>query len=107
VLFGFPWLFFQGVIDPSSQWDPIAQAHPEVEMLYHVAQIAGAIAFLMMLVAGLPIIFVAVKQALASLRRDILTLSGLSAFMTLVFTVATILVITGYWAKSFDPNGGI
>lgn len=107
VLFGFPWLFFQGVIDPISQWDPIAQAHPEVEVLYHVAQTAGAIAFLMMLVAGLPIIFVAVKQALASLRRDILTLIALSAFMTLVFTVATILVIAGYWAKSFDPNGGI
>ena len=107
VFFGFPWLFFQGVIDPISQWNSIAQAHPEVETLYHVAQAAGAIAFLMMLVAGLPIVFVAVKQALASLRRDILTLIALSAFMTLVFIVATILVVAGYWVKSFDPNGGI
>ena len=27
--------------------------------------------------------------------------------MTLVFIVATSLVIAGYWAKSFDPNGGM
>ncbi len=107
VLFGFPWLFYEGVIDPTSQWDPIAQAHPEVNILFHVAQDAGLLAFLMLVVAGLPIIFIAVKQALASLRRDILTLIGISAFMTLVFAVVTILVITGLWAKSFDPNGGI
>jgi len=107
VLFGFSWLFFQGVVDPTSQWNPIVQAHPVVEMLYRVGQTSGEIAFLMLLAAGLPIIFVAVKQALASLRRDILTLIGLSAFMTLIFIVITALLITGHWAKSFDPNGGI
>lgn len=107
VLFGLPWLFFQGVIDPLSQWDPIAQAHPEVDLLYRVARTAGEIAFLMMLGTLLPILFVAIKQALASLRRDILTLIGLCAIMTLVFAVATLLVLTGYWTRSFDPNGGI
>lgn len=107
VLFGFPWLLFQGVIDPLSQWNPIAQAHPEVDVLYRVARTAGEMAFLMMLLTLLPILFVAIKQALASLRCDILTLIGLSTIMTLVFTVATLLVITGYWTKSFDPNGGI
>ncbi len=107
VLFGFPWLYFQGVIDPLSQWNPIAQAHPELDTLYRVARTAGEIAFLMILAAGLPIIFVAIKQALASLRRDILTLIALSVIVTLVFIVATLLLITGYWAKSFDPNGGI
>ncbi|HEX4714297.1 MAG TPA: hypothetical protein VH164_05155, partial [Ktedonobacteraceae bacterium] len=107
VLFGLPWLLFQGVIDPLSQWNPIAQAHPEVDILYRVVRTAGEIAFLMMLGTLLPILFVAVKQALASLRRDILTLIGLSAIMTLVFMVVTLLVITGYWTKSFDPNGGI
>ena len=107
VFFGFPWLFFQGVVDPTSQWEPIIQAHPVVEILYRVGQTAGEIAFLMLLIAGLPIIFVAVKQALASLRRDILTLIGLSALMTLIFAVVTVLLITGHWSKSFDPNGGI
>jgi hypothetical protein len=107
VLFGFPWLLFQGVIDPLSQWNPIAQAHPEVDLLYRVARTAGEMAFLMMLFTLLPILFVAIRQALASLRRDILTLIGLSAIMTLVITVTTLLVIIGYWAKGFDPNGGI
>lgn len=107
VLFGLPWLLFQGVIDPLSQWNPIAQAHPEVDLLYRVARTAGEIAFLMMLLTLLPILFVAIKQALASLRRDILTLIGLCAIMTLVFAVATLLVLTGYWTRSFDPNGGI
>ncbi len=107
VLFGFPWLFFQRVIDPRSQWDPIAQAHAEIDMLYRLARTSGEVAVLMILVAGLPIIFIAVKQALASLRRDILTLITLSMFMTLVFAVATLLLLTGHWARSFDPNGGI
>jgi hypothetical protein len=107
VLFGLPWLFFQGVIDPLSQWHPIAQAHPEVDLLYRVARTAGEMAFLMMLFTLLLMLFVAIKQALASLRRDILTLVGLSVILTLVFTVVTLLVITGYWTKSFDPNGGI
>lgn len=107
VLFGLPWLFFQAVIDPLSQWQPIVQAHPEVDILYRVARTTGEIAFLMMLACGLPIIFVAVKQALASLRRDILALIALSGIMTLIFTVATILLITGHWTQSFDPNGGI
>jgi len=107
VLFGFPWLFYEGVIDPLSQWNPIAQAHPEVNILFNVAQDAGLLAFVMLLVAGLPILFIAIKQALASLRRDIIMLIGISVFMTLVFAVVTVLVITGLWAKSFDPNGGI
>ena len=107
VIFGLPWLFFQGVIDPLSQWNPIAQAHPEVDLLYRVARTAGEIAFLMMLGTLLPILFVAIKQALASLRRDILTLIGLCAIMTLVFAVATLLVLTGNWTRNFDPNGGI
>ena len=107
VLFGFPWLFFQGVIDPMAQWNPIAQAHTEVDTFYRVARIAGEIAVLMVLIAGLPIIFIAVKQAMASLRRDILALIGLSVVMTLIFAVATLLLITGHWARSFDPNGGI
>ena len=107
VFFGFPWLFFQAVVDPTSQWELIIQAHPVVEILYRTGQTAGEIAFLMLLLAGLPIIFVAVKQALASLRRDILALIGLSAFMSLVFVTVTILLLTGHWSKSFDPNGGI
>ncbi|HEY0753893.1 MAG TPA: hypothetical protein VGD98_08035 [Ktedonobacteraceae bacterium] len=107
VLFGFPWLLFQGVIDPLAQWHPIAQVHPEVDVLYHVARTAGEIAFLMLLGTLLPILFVAIREALASLRRDILTLLGLCAVMTLIFAVATLLLLTGYWTRSFDPNGGI
>ncbi|QBD80382.1 hypothetical protein EPA93_32185 [Ktedonosporobacter rubrisoli] len=76
-------------------------------MLYHIGRAAGEIAFLMMLVTGLPILFVAIKQALASLRRDILTLIGLSTIMTLIFTIATLLVISRSWIVSFDPHGGI
>jgi CheY-like chemotaxis protein len=74
-------------------------------MVYSVIVNAGYVAFLMILLGGLPIIFVAIKQAFVARRSDVLALFGVAALMVIVFTVVVILVLTGHWG--FDPNGGI
>src|SRR5712692_5817324 len=105
VLFGLAWLFFFRLNDPLSWWNPIVGLHPEVDITYRVIKIAGQVAFLLLLAGGLPMIFSAIKQALASRRRDVLVLFGISAFMVILFVVVIALIQLGLWG--FDPNGGI
>ena len=105
VFFGLGWLFFAHMNDPLSEWEPIIRLHPEIDTIYRVIVSAGYVAFLMILLLGLPIIFVAVKQAFAARSISVLTLFGIAALTGIVFTVVVILVLTGHWG--FDPNGGI
>ncbi len=105
VVFGLAWLFFARLKDPLSWWLPIVQAHPSVGLAYDVIQVTGLVAFLMMLVGGVPIVLSTLKQALLARRRDVLALLSISVVMALLFTVVCILVLSGHWG--FDPNGGI
>ncbi|TMD59772.1 MAG: hypothetical protein E6I91_19710 [Chloroflexi bacterium] len=105
VFFGLAWLFFARMNDPLSWWEPIVRLHPEIDTTFRVIVDAGYVAFLMILLGGLPIIFVAVKQAFAARRRDVLALFGIAALMVIVFAIVAVLVLTGHWG--FDPNGGI
>src|ERR1700693_4144432 len=104
VVFGLAWLFFARMNDPLSWWEPIVRLHPAVGIVYSVIVNAGYVAFLMILLGGLPIIFVAIKQAFTARRRDVLALFVVAALMVIVFTIVVILVLTGHWG--FDPNGG-
>jgi hypothetical protein len=105
VFFGLAWLFFYRMDDPLSWWEPIVRLHPEIGTTFWVIVVAGYVAFLMILLGGLPIIFVAVKQALAARRCDVLSLFGIAALMVIVFAIVAVLVLTGHWG--FDPNGGL
>jgi hypothetical protein len=108
VVFGIPWLFYMGLTDPSSQWDAVVRFHPELEVIYKIMQYAGELAFLMLVIGGLPIVYVAFKQALASRRRGVVIFLGVAASMALVFIITTSLVIFfGTWWTSFDHNGGV
>lgn len=108
VVFGIPWLFYMRLTDPSSPWDAVTRFHPELEVIYKIMQYAGEFAFLMLVIGGLPIVYVAFKQALASKRRGVVVFLGLAASMALVFIVTTAMVILfGSWWTSFDHNGGV
>ena len=99
------WAFYVRLNDPLSWWNPIANAHPEIALVYHIFVNVGEIAFLLLLFGGIPLVFSSVKQAIEDNRRDILRLFVLAGGMLLVFAVATLLVLAGLWR--FDPNGGI
>ncbi|HLZ61410.1 MAG TPA: hypothetical protein VKR06_31060 [Ktedonosporobacter sp.] len=108
VLFGLPWVFFQSLIDPLSQWNPIAQAHPEIDAIFSIVRIAGEVAFLMMIICGVPIVLSAIKHALIDRRRDVLVLIGLATLMGFIFAIeVAVLLINPQGWSSFDHNGGI
>ncbi len=105
VLFGLAWLFFAHMNDPLSQWEPIVRVHPEVDVTFRVIVNAGEIAFLMVVALGVPIILSAIKQAFIMKRKDVLVLFGIAAFASIVFVIATVLVIAGLW--NGGTNGGL
>jgi hypothetical protein len=94
--------------DPTSQWEAVARFHPELDVIYKIMQYAGELAFLMLVIGGLPIVYVAFKQAFASKQRGQLVLLGIATCMSLVFIVVTalLLLFTSWWV-SFDHNGGV
>lgn len=99
------WAFYVRLNDPLSWWNPIASAHPEIALVYHIFVNVGEIAFLLLLIGGIPLVFSSIKQAMIEKRRSILRLFVIAGAMLLVFVAVTILVIAGLWR--FDPNGGI
>jgi hypothetical protein len=107
VLFGLPWLGFMRMDDPLSVWNPAVRLHPEINIVYRVLQYSGEIAFLMLLALGLPILFSAIRYAFATRRRDVLTLLGIAAGLTLGFIVLSALILSGAWSwwKNIDPVG--
>ena len=105
IVFALAWLFFARMNDPLSWWEPIVRIHPEVNVILQVIQFSGMLAFLLLLVGGLPILVAAVRNAFVAKRRDVLRLLSISAVMLLLFVVVCILVLTNNWR--FDPNGGI
>jgi hypothetical protein len=105
IVFALPWLFFARMNDPLSWWEPIVRIHPEVNVILQVIQFAGMLAFLLLLVGGLPILVAAIRYAFVTQRRDVLRLLSISAIMLLLFAVVCVLVLTNNWG--FDPNGGL
>lgn len=105
IVFALPWLFFARMNDPLSWWEPIARVHPEVNVLLQIIQYTGILAFLLLLVGGLPILLESIRHAFVTKHRDVLRLLGISAGMLLLFAVVCILVLTNNWR--FDPNGGL
>lgn len=105
IVFALAWLFFARMNDPLSWWEPIVRVHPEVNVLLQVIQYTGILAFLLLLVGGLPILVAAILNAFVARRRDVLRLLSISAVMLLLFVVVCILVLTNNWR--FDPNGGL
>ena len=105
IVFALPWLFFSRMNDPLSWWEPIVRVHPEVNVILQIIQFAGMLAFLLLLMGGLPILVAAIRHAFVAQRRDVLRLLGISAGMLLLFAVVCILVLTNNWR--FDPNGGL
>lgn len=106
-LFGLPWLLFSHLNDPLSSWEPLVRLHPQIEVIFQVILRTGEIAFLMLLIGGLPILFSALKAAFANRHRPILALFALSTVMLLVLLADTILTVSLPWWHSLDPNGGI
>lgn len=68
---------FGRLTDPRAPFDSIAQAHPEIGLLFQIVNIGFDLACLAVLVGGLPILYDVIRRAIAERRKSILLLIAL------------------------------
>jgi hypothetical protein len=94
VLFGVGYLGLQRLRDPLLSWDVAATAHPELSVLFDIAQIAGLLSLLALVAGGTPVVLSALKQAWHEQRRDVLALFGVAAALGVCFLAYSGLAFT-------------
>lgn len=72
VLFGIAWFPLQQIRDPLPVWDTTVRLHPEIQAAFIVSQIAGLVAFLAVMIGGLPLLGTVLARAIRARQRDVL-----------------------------------
>lgn len=96
VLFGVAWLPLQQIRDPLPVWRDAVRPHPEIRTTFMLVQAAGGVAFLAILIGGLPIIGTLVVRAVRARRRDVL-LPLLTPFLAVALLAGYALLASGTW----------
>jgi hypothetical protein len=102
ILFGLGWLPVLQVRDPLADWEPVARLHPAVRAAYDLVRLAGLVALVAVPAGGLPVIFVALRQAFRARRRDLLRLWATPPLAAGVFAGYCLLASRG-WASRQAP----
>jgi len=92
VCFALAYGFLQKLADPQAPFDAVAAAHGEVATAFTVVVVGFIVALLAILAGGAPIGCVMVARAIATRRRDILSLCAVPPLALLVLTGWTLLV---------------
>ena len=74
VLFLFAYVAFGRTIDPVAPFDAVSRFHPEIALTYTLVAYSGEIALLALVLGGLPILFLAVKQAIPGGPKSVIKL---------------------------------
>ena len=74
ILFLFAYVAFGRTADPVAPFDAVGLVHPEVALTHTLVAYSGEIALLALVLGGLPILFMAVKQAIPGGPRSIVKL---------------------------------
>jgi len=74
VLFLFAYVAFGRTVDPVAPFDAVSRFHPEITLTYTLVAFGGEIALLALVLGGLPILFIAVKQAIPGGPRSVIKL---------------------------------
>jgi hypothetical protein len=74
VLFLFAYAAFGHTADPVAPFDAVGLTHPEVALTHTLVAYSGEIALLALVLGGLPILFMAVKQAIPGGPRSVVKL---------------------------------
>jgi hypothetical protein len=96
------------VRDPLAGWEPVARLHPAVRAAYDLVQLAGLVALLAVLAGGLPVVFVALRQAFRARRRDLLRLWATPPLAAGVFAGYCLLASLGWTSRqSAAPDASL
>ena len=74
VLFLFAYTAFGRIVDPVAPFDAVGRVFPEVALTHALVAYGGEIALLALVLGGLPILFLAVKQAIPGGTRSVIKL---------------------------------
>jgi len=74
VLFGMGYVAIGRVADPVEPFNAVGRLHPVVRIAFDIFTYGGVLAFLVMVLGGLPVLFVAVKRAMPDGLRGVLSL---------------------------------
>lgn len=103
VLFSMAWLPLQQIRDPLPIWDNAARLHPEIRVTFVISQIAGLVAFLAVIVGGLPILGIVLARAIRTRRRDVLIALAVPLIAIALLTVYALLA-SAAWTQRQRPT---
>jgi hypothetical protein len=89
ITFGIGWGTLQRLTDPIMTFQPVASSHPALTILFDAILIVGFLAFIMFLIGGIPIFFVAIRRAFKNKQRNILVPFRIAVSSLLLFILST------------------
>lgn len=92
VLFGVGYVAIGRVADPVEPFNAVARLHPLIGIAFKIFTYGGVLAFLVMVLGGLPILFTAVKRAMPAGLRGILRLFVIRPKPALKLLLAALLI---------------
>ncbi len=98
IFFAMAYLFLMRVADPRRPLDVVASVHPDIQLAFAVINWSADIAFLAVVLGGLPILFVAIKHAIAEKRGNPLALFMFRPKQVLMLVALTLIVEVGFFA---------
>jgi hypothetical protein len=104
VVFGTAWLAVQFVRDPLPQWEHVTLLHPEIRAALVIVQGPGLVALLAVLVGGLPILWLVLRQAIRARMRNVLLLLAIPILAAAVFAVYAALALGPSTARAQHPT---
>jgi hypothetical protein len=103
IVYGVAWLAVRFVRDPLPTWDNAVQRHPEINTALIALDSAGVIALLALLIGGMPILYVVLRNALRERRWKLLGLLAVPLLAIAVLVIYSLLAV-GAWTQR-NPHG--
>lgn len=92
ILFGVGYMVIGRVADPVEPFNAVARLHPVIGVAFKIFTYGGVLAFLVIVLGGLPILFTAVKRAIPGGLRGILRLFVIRPKLALKLLGAALLI---------------
>jgi hypothetical protein len=98
IFFGVAYIFLMRVTDPRAPLDAAANGHPTIRISFAIINWSAKIAFLVIALGGLPILFSALKQAFVEKRGNFLSLFAIRPKQLLLLIGETFALEIGFFA---------
>lgn len=89
VLFGLGWSLLQRINDPVNLFQIAAQSHPELVILHQAVFVGGCLAFLALVVGGLPMFILSVHRAIKGQQKTVLKAFVVALSCLILFLIST------------------